>query len=232
MAHISGVTRAEDFQALFLSLCRAVDLLLKQDNVVVDVRPPVKIFGDIHGQLQDLLRLFSGHGFPIAGCGGDIDVVTYVFNGDFVDRGSHQLEVLLLLFSLKIAHPTRVVLLRGNHETNSVSSFYGFKKECRRVSCSLGRTCPIFQASLDLFEWMPVAAVVSGAVLVLHGGIGDGLWSLQELRASKRPISDDVLDDERVNHILANVLWSDPIDGIETSPANRKTQVPVLLFCT
>jgi hypothetical protein len=105
---------------------------------VVDVRPPVKIFGDIHGQLQDLLRLFSGHGFPI-GCGGDIDVVTYVFNGDFVDRGSHQLEVLLLLFSLKIAHPTRVVLLRGNHETNSVSSFYGFKKECFRVSCSLGR---------------------------------------------------------------------------------------------
>lgn len=76
---------------------------------------------------------------------------------------------------------------------------------------------------------MPVAAVVSGAVLVLHGGIGDGLWSLQELRASRRPISDEVLDDESVNHILANVLWSDPIDGIETSPANRNTQVHALV---
>jgi hypothetical protein len=154
-----------------------------------------------------------------------------VFNGDFVDRGSHQLEVLLLLFSLKIAHPSRVILLRGNHETTSVSSFYGFKKECHRVSCSVGRHCPLFQASLDLFEWLPVAAVVSAAVLVLHGGIGDGLWSLEQLRQARRPISDDILEDDSVNHVLANVLWSDPIDGVETSEGNRRTQVTLSVLC-
>jgi hypothetical protein len=76
MAQLSGAASAEAFTTLFLSICRATDLLLKQDDVVVDVRPPVKIFGDIHGQLQDLLRLFSSHGFPIVGSGGDIDVVT------------------------------------------------------------------------------------------------------------------------------------------------------------
>jgi hypothetical protein len=94
MAQLSGTSSAEAFTSMFLSICRVVDSLLKNDEMVVDVRPPVKIFGDIHGQLQDLLRLFSSHGFPIIGCGGDIDVVTYVFNGDFVDRGPHQLEVL------------------------------------------------------------------------------------------------------------------------------------------
>ncbi len=225
MAQLSATSSAEDFKSLFLSVCRAVDSLLKDDAMVVDVRPPVKIFGDIHGQLQDLLRLFSSHGFPITGSGGDIDIVTYVFNGDFVDRGPHQLEVLLLLFALKIVNPSRVVLLRGNHETYGISSVYGYSAECRRISCSFGKFCPLHRASLDLFEWLPVAAVVSGAVLVLHGGIGDGLWSLEQLRSTRRPVTDDILDDERSNQILANVLWSDPIDGDETIPRSRTTQV-------
>jgi hypothetical protein len=98
MAQLSGTSSAEAFISMFLSICRVADSLLKHDNIVVDIRPPVKIFGDIHGQLQDLLRLFSSHGFPIVGCGGDIDVVTYVFNGDFVDRGPHQLEVQRRLY--------------------------------------------------------------------------------------------------------------------------------------
>jgi hypothetical protein len=225
MAQLSATSCAEEFKCLFLSICRAVDLLLKDDAMVIDVRPPVKIFGDIHGQLQDLLRLFSSHGFPITGSGGDIDVVTYVFNGDFVDRGPHQLEVLLLLFALKIINPSRVILLRGNHETLGISSVYGYSAECRRISGCFGKFCPLHRASLDLFDWLPVAAVVSGAVLILHGGIGDGLWSLEQLRATQRPVNDDILDDDSTNRILANVLWSDPIDGDETLPGNRATQV-------
>lgn len=225
MAQLSSTSSAEEFKSLFLSVCRVADSLLKDDAMVVDVRPPVKIFGDIHGQLQDLLRLFSSHGFPITGSGGDIDVVTYVFNGDFVDRGPHQLEVLLLLFALKIVNPSRVVLLRGNHETLGISSVYGYSAECRRISCSFGKFCPLHRASLDLFEWLPVAAVVSGAVLILHGGIGDGLWSLEQLRATRRPVTDDILDDDSSNQILANVLWSDPIDGDESVQKNRVTQV-------
>ncbi len=102
---------------------------------------------------------------------------------------------------------------------------YGYSAECRRISSAVGRLCPLHRASLDIFEWLPVAAVVSGAVLVLHGGIGDGLWSLEQLRAARRPINDDILDDESSNHILANVLWSDPIDGDETLNQNRATQV-------
>jgi hypothetical protein len=76
-----------------------------------------------------------------------------------------------------------------------------------------------------------VAAVVSGAVLILHGGIGDGQWSLDQLRATQRPLSDDTLEDDDCNRILGNVLWSDPIDGDETAPLNRNTQVETARSC-
>jgi hypothetical protein len=59
------------------------------------------VFGDIHGQFRDLLSLFAEFGFP-SHRGGDVETVSYVFNGDFVDRGEHQLEVVALLFALKV----------------------------------------------------------------------------------------------------------------------------------
>ncbi len=47
---------------------------------------------------------------------GDIDRFTYIFIGDFVDKGFHSLEVLFLLLSLKAVYGERIVLLRGNHD--------------------------------------------------------------------------------------------------------------------
>jgi hypothetical protein len=79
------------------------------------MQAPVRMFGDIHGQLPDLLFFFRKYGLPTHRTG-DVHLVNYLFIGDFVDRGLYSLEVLLLLLSLKIRYPENVVLLRGNHE--------------------------------------------------------------------------------------------------------------------
>ncbi len=57
--------------------------------------------------------------------------MNYVFNGDFVDRGAHSLEVIGLLLALKVSMPNRVWLVRGNHEDRAMNARYGFFEECQ-----------------------------------------------------------------------------------------------------
>jgi len=79
---------------------------------VLNVMAPVKVFGDIHGQLPDLLTFFKTYGSPNHRTG-DIHFVSYLFIGDFVDRGCYSLEVMTLLLCLKLRYPERIFLVRG-----------------------------------------------------------------------------------------------------------------------
>ena len=99
----------------FCRLAREAQRIVKAQPALVRVRAPAKVFGDVHGQFQDLIALFREFGMPTHH-GGDIESVSYVFNGDFVDRGPAQVETLALLLALKVAYPARVWLVRGNHE--------------------------------------------------------------------------------------------------------------------
>ena len=81
----------------------------------------MKIFGDLHGQFLDLMRLFDEYGAPSTA--GDITYIDYLFLGDYVDRGAHSLETICLLLALKIEHPKAVHLIRGNHEVRLLAHF-------------------------------------------------------------------------------------------------------------
>merc|ERR550525_298990 len=124
-------------------ICLQIRSIFQSESALLEIDAPMKIVGDIHGQYFDLLRLFELGGYPSS----DSDS-RYIFLGDYVDRGSHSLEVILLLFCYKIKYQNDFYLLRGNHECGSINRIYGFFDECKRgipTAASIsGRRLPMF----------------------------------------------------------------------------------------
>ena len=199
----------------WLTLINCVQNLVKNEPCCLEVPAPAKVFGDIHGQITELRALFSAYGSPNHRTG-DINGFQYVFTGDFVDRGPHSLEVLALLLSLKLAYPTSVFLVRGNHEDRTLNEFYGFCDECcvrlrpapthRRgdggdegrpdnIASEPGRV--VWHAANEMFEHLPLAARIGGRILALHGGVGRTLDSIEQINALNRPlVLDHGINDE------------------------------------
>ena len=140
------------------ALCDKVTAILGNEDICVEVPAPAKVFGDIHGQIGDLLNFFTTFGSPNHFTG-DIELVNYVFLGDYVDRGAHSVEVVVLLLSLKLRYPGQVFLLRGNHEDGEINAHYGFKAECvERFPHGEGEA--VWHAFNAVFNWLPVAGVI------------------------------------------------------------------------
>jgi len=168
--------------------------VLKAEPVCAHVSSPVKVFGDIHGQFRDLLLLLREYGYP--SLNGDIETVKYLFNGDWVDRGNKQIETVVLLFALKIVFPSRVFLVRGNHEfrqQNLAMEDVGFHSACRHRFRSIQTGDVVFAHVHAAFEWLPLTAIVDDCVLVLHGGIGDGNFCTRDLTMIPRPLQEYVV---------------------------------------
>eukprot|EP00439_Symbiodinium_sp_Y106_P021598 s1385_g2.t1 len=206
-----------DYTDTLMILASGVRQLLQTEPTVVQVPQPCKVFGDIHGQLRDMLLLFHAYGSP----GADKH---FVFNGDFVDRGAHQLEVVGVLFALKLTFPSHV------RTFNDMGGKYGFEEECLESlgSANGPKTFQLFQKA---FEWLPLACLIDDQILTVHGGLGDGKWTIAELSCVPRPLnSEDFHTPER--RWLYNILWSDPIPedeamneaamvfGVHSSPRN------------
>lgn len=89
---------------------------------MIAIKDPITIVGDIHGQYFDLLKLLEPE------VGGDPNETTYLFLGDYVDRGNFSVEVMAMVMALKISHPKTIFMLRGNHECRQLTSFFNFRK--------------------------------------------------------------------------------------------------------
>mmetsp|Transcript_39395 Transcript_39395/g.63931 ORF Transcript_39395/g.63931 Transcript_39395/m.63931 type:complete len:242 (-) Transcript_39395:18-743(-) len=124
---------------------------------------------------------------------------SYLFLGDYVDRGRNGLECTCLLLCLKIRFPDKIFLLRGNHECESINRVYGFFQECKRRYSQ-----KIWDAHLGLFAALPIAAVVSEKIFCIHGGLSPGLTSLSQIESLARPL------EIPSKGMLTDFLWSDP----------------------
>jgi len=165
--------------------------IIKEQKMLVELEAPLHVCGDIHGQYYDLLRIFEHCGYP-----GEYN---YLFLGDYVDRGKQSLETVCLLLCYKIKFPDKVTLLRGNHESSVTNRIYGFYDECKRRY-----NVRIWRSFTDLFNWLPVAAIIDEKILCMHGGLSPELKNIQSIQEISRPT--DIPD----TGLLCDLLWSDP----------------------
>ncbi|KNH08435.1 serine/threonine protein phosphatase [Perkinsela sp. CCAP 1560/4] len=187
---------SENELTVLLNLTRNV---LLEESTLLELNAPITIVGDIHGQFYDLLRIFDLKGHPPDS--------KYLFLGDYVDRGGHGLETIILLFALKVKYPAHIYLLRGNHECASINRMYGFYDECkRRLGCASDQPVglKIWKHFTEVFCCLPLAAVVDEKIFCCHGGLSPELTNYKKIKAITRPrdISDAGL--------VCDLVWSDP----------------------
>ncbi|KAF2755406.1 serine/threonine-protein phosphatase 5 [Pseudovirgaria hyperparasitica] len=164
------------------------------------------VCGDTHGQYFDLLNIFKLNGFPTATHG-------YLFNGDFVDRGSWSTEICLLLYAYKWLFPTSFFLNRGNHETDDMNRMYGFEGECRHKY-----TERIFKLFSESFSALPLATLVGDKFFVLHGGLfSDDNISLDDVRKLNRHKQRQ----PGQSGLMMEMLWTDPQPAPGRGPSKR-----------
>lgn len=182
--------------------------LLKAMPTLVDVPVPegthFTVCGDVHGQYYDLLRIWELNGMPSP-------ENPYLFNGDFVDRGSFSVEVMLSLMAFKVLHPTSMYLSRGNHETRNMNKIYGFEGEVKHKFSGL--MADVFR---ETFCWMPLVHILQGKVMVVHGGLfSKDDVTLDDLRAIDR------FREPPEEGLMCELLWSDPSPIKGRTPSKR-----------
>ncbi|KRX02653.1 hypothetical protein PPERSA_11993 [Pseudocohnilembus persalinus] len=173
-------------------LCeKAKEIMSKEKNVLI-LNTPIHICGDIHGQFYDLLELFK--------IGGDVPDVQYCFLGDYVDRGYNSVETMLLFIALKIRYPDRIYLIRGNHESRLTSMQYGFYTECKQKY----GTVNVWKACVDLFDFLPLAAIIDKKIFCVHGGLSPQIDKIDQINDIER------FQDVPNEGPMTDLLWSDP----------------------
>jgi diadenosine tetraphosphatase ApaH/serine/threonine PP2A family protein phosphatase len=211
-------------------------MIVSTQPILLKVKPPCKVFGNIHGQYTDLMRFFDVWKFPgNDAAGGDISANDYIFLGNFVDRGSYSLEVICLLMALKVKYPDQVHLIRGAHEDKHINYEAGLGDECKlRLKEDIDDEGSVFAKLNEFFEYLPLAATIKNKIFCVHGGIGSRINRLSDIEALKRPIEVPLEVSTQDQQIVVDLLWSEPTDseeelGIvqntERDPAGKRNMV-------
>lgn len=182
--------------------------MLLQTPTLVDIDVPegnqITVCGDTHGQFYDLCNIFELGGLPS-------EKNPYLFNGDFVDRGSFSVEVILTLLAFKLLYPNHLHLARGNHESKSMNRMYGFEGEVKAKYSE-----SIYELFAAIFCLLPLAHLLNKKVLVIHGGLfSDDNVTLEDIRKLDRNI------EPPDSGIMSELLWSDPQPYPGRAPSKR-----------
>lgn len=211
-----------------LNLARQAGRRFEREPRVLQLESPAYVFGDTHGNLEDL-HFFSDHIWKL---GISLTAGQLVFLGDYVDRGQSSLEVVAYLLALKCLEPQKVWMLRGNHETRDVNGWeehYGdrsFLWQCKhRFGDELGPV--VWEGVNACFDRLPLCAVIDEEIVCLHGGMprrpppgprpfcadADSKTRLELLNMVPSVITINPPDnsiDADLQQMASECLWSDP----------------------
>ncbi|XP_063718528.1 serine/threonine-protein phosphatase 2A catalytic subunit beta isoform-like [Symsagittifera roscoffensis] len=176
------------------SLCSSAKQVLIQEPTLKHVSSPVTVCGDIHGQQPDLKELFQ--------IAGKIPDTNFLFMGDYVDKRFYSIETVCWLLALKIRYPCRVTILRGNHECRNVTQVYGFYDECLNKYTGMGSK--VWSLLTDVFDYLPLLAVIDNDIICMHGGLSPSLPHLNSLNTIDR------FQETPHEGPMADIMWSDP----------------------
>lgn len=173
-------------------------------SVSVAPNDRITICGDVHGQFYDLLHIFDLNGRPS-------ESNAYLFNGDFVDRGSFSVEVILTLMAYKVAYPDHMHLTRGNHEARSMNKLYGFEGEI-----TAKYEVRLYSLFCELFCQLPLAHLINEKIFVVHGG----LFTQDNVTLA------DIAKIDRFNEppdsgLMSDMMWADPCAVRGRHPSKR-----------
>ena len=209
------------------NLIKEVSPILEKEKSLIRIRSPCKIFGNIYGDYNDLMRFFESFGNPSDDNQmGDINVMQYVFLGDFCDRCHYSLEIIFLLFALKIKYPNFIYLIRGHHEDISVNINSGLGQECKdRLDDDITQTKSLFFLINKVFDLLPFGVLVDNNILCVHGGIGSRVSSLDDIENIKRPfrIVHEVTNKEE--QIVLDLLYSEYSNETKNIEPNKERDI-------
>ncbi|WPK22956.1 hypothetical protein PUMCH_000179 [Australozyma saopauloensis] len=198
--HFFDEGRLQEHQAL--RILENATKLLASEPTLLTVPAPVTVCGDIHGQYYDLMKLFE--------VGGDPAETSYLFLGDYVDRGSFSIECLLYLYSLKLTYPRLFFMLRGNHECKHLTDYFTFRSECLHKY-----SLTVYEGSLKSFNALPLAAIMNNQFFCVHGGLSPDLKTLDDVRNIDR------FREPPTKGIMCDLLWADPIEDYDDDAEDR-----------
>lgn len=176
------------------ALADATLATFKDAHAVIEIEPDIHIIGDVHGNFFDLVRILASLGDPFN--------KSFLFLGDFVDRGTFSLDVVLFIFTMRCMNPSQVHFIRGNHEFRDLNHNYGFRAEIMERF----ESDALWERINQVFDYLPFVAIINKDTICVHGGFGPST-NMDAVRAIKMPLQ--LCQPE----IITDLVWSDPGHG-------------------